>query len=87
VEDSLLLAINPIVLFIGILSIIAAGILSAYIFSKTHDIKKSIMLYLPISVVITIVLTILGIPLIIGIGTMGVGFVALIYASNHFFYK
>ena len=66
---------------------IAAGVLSALAFSATHDIKKSIILYLPISVVIAIVLVILGVPLIISVGIVGVGLVALVYASNHYFYK
>ena len=74
-------------MLIGLLCMVIAGVLSAFVFSKTHDIKKSIILYIPISIVIAIVLAILGIPLIIGIGMMAVGIVALIYASNHLFYK
>ena len=86
-EDSLLLKLNPLVMLIGLLVMIIAGVLSAYAFSSTHDIKKSVILYLPISVVITVILAVMGVPLIIGIGMMGVGIVALIYASNRFFYK
>jgi len=74
-------------MLIGLLCIAIAGVLSAFAFSKTHDIKKSIILYLPISAVITAVLVVMGIPLILGIGMMGVGIVILIYASNHFFYR
>jgi len=87
VEDSVLYQLNTLAMLVGLVSMIAAGIISAYVFSGTHDIKKSIKLYIPISVVITIIITIFGIPLIIGLGIIGVGFVALIYASNHFFYK
>jgi len=87
VEDSLLLALNPLVMIGGIVIISVAGVLSAYVFSNTHDIKKSIWLYLPISVAIAVVITILGAPVIISIGFIGFGLVVLIYASNHFFYK
>ena len=86
-EDSVIMQLNTVVMFIGLVSMIGAGILSAYMFSKLHEIKKSILLYLPISAVIAIIITILGIPLIISAGMIGVGFVALIYASNHLFYK
>jgi len=74
-------------MLIGLICMIVAGVLCAFAFSKTHDMKKSIVLFLPISVVIAIVITILGIPLIISIGMIGVGFVALVYASNRNFYK
>ena len=74
-------------MLIGLLVMIIAGVLSAYVFSATHDIKKSVLLYLPLSVVITVILAVMGVPLIIGVGMMGVGIVALIYASNRFFYK
>ena len=86
-EDSVLLALNPLLLLSGIVFMSIAGILSAYAFSKLHDIKKSIILYIPISVVIATVITILGTPVIISLGIIGVGLVALVYASNHFFYK
>ena len=86
-EDNLLLAINPIVLVSGILITSIAAFISAYVFSDTHDIKKSIILYIPISIIIAIVITILGSPVIISLGIIGFGLVVLIYASNHFFYK
>ena len=82
-----MLALNPLVMIGGIVIISVAGVLSAYVFSNTHDIKKSIWLYLPISVAIAVVITILGAPVIISIGFIGFGLVVLIYASNHFFYK
>ena len=82
-----MLALNPLVMFGGLFFTAIAGVLSAYAFSKTHDIKKSIILYLPIAAVIAAVVTILGTPLIISLGIIGVGFVVLIYASNHYFYK
>jgi len=87
VEDSVLLALNPLVMFSGLFFTAIAAVLSAYAFSNTHDIKKSIILYIPISIVIAIVVTVLGTPVIISIGIIGVGFVVLIYASNHYFYK
>jgi len=85
--DNLLLAINPYVLLGGVLLTSIAAFISAYVFSGTHDIKKSIILYIPISIVIATVITILGSPVIISIGIIGFGLVVLIYASNHFFYK
>jgi hypothetical protein len=87
VEDSILLNINPLVLLIGTLCVSGAGAISAVVFSGTHDIKKSIYLYLPISVVISTVLVILGIPVIIGIGLIGFGLIILVYTSNRLFYK
>jgi len=87
VEDNLLLALNPFVMIGGIVLTSIAGVISAYVFSDTHDIKKSIMLYLPISAAIAVVVTIMGIPVIISLGFIGFGLVVLIYASNHIFYK
>ena len=82
-----MLALNPLVMIGGIVLTSIAGVISAYVFSDTHDIKKSIMLYLPISTVIAVVITVLGTPVIISLGFIGFGLIVLIYASNHFFYK
>jgi len=87
INNSLLLALSPVVLLGGIVVTSIAGVISAYVYSNTHDIKKSIILYLPIAAVIAIVLTVLGSPVIISLGIIGFGLVVLIYASNHFFYK
>ena len=86
-EENGILAINTWAMVGGMVLIIVAAVISAFVFSDTHDIKKSIILYLPISAVIAIVITILGVPLIISFGIIGFGMVVLIYASNHFFYK
>lgn len=85
--DSGILEINTWALVAGMVFMIIAGIISAFVFSNTHDIKKSIILYLPISAVIAIVITIFGVPAIISFAMIGFGLVVLIYASNHFFYK
>jgi len=87
VEDSLLLTLNPLVMLGGVVITSIAGVISAYVFSDTHDIKRSIILYLPIALVIAIIITILGVPLIISLGIIGFGLVVLIFASNRFFYK
>ena len=82
-----MLVLNPFILLGGVIATSIAAFIAAYAYSNTHDIKKSIILYIPISVIIAIVITILGSPVIISMGIIGFGLVVLIYASNHFFYK
>ena len=86
-EDSLLFTLNPLVLSIGALCMGIAGVIAARVFSGTHDIKKSILLYLPIALVIAVILVLLAVPVIISLGLIGFGLIVLIYASNHYFYK
>jgi len=87
VENSPLLTLNPLVLLLGVLCMGAAGYISARVFSKTNDIKKSVKLYIPISAGIAVVLVIVTVPIIISIGLMGFGLVVLVYVSNYYFYK
>lgn len=74
-------------LVLGVLCMGAAGYVSARVFAKTNDIRKSVKLYVPISIAVAVVLVIFHAPIIISIGLIGFGLVVLIYVSNYYFYK
>ena len=55
-------------------------------YSDTNDFKKSLILYMPPSIIVAIVFWIFGLPLLVGGFMVFAGFVLLMFFSNRFFY-
>ncbi|HCO29493.1 MAG TPA: hypothetical protein DIT54_08855 [Lachnospiraceae bacterium] len=86
-ENSILVTTNPFLLLLGIGMICLIGILCARRYRNTNDFAKSIRLYIPMMLGISLLFFFgfqLDILLVIGIDFCG--FIAMALASNYYFY-
>lgn len=86
-ESSVLASINPIRLLAAILLICLAAWLCIYLYRNTNDFKKSLKLFIPVTVILDVFFFFaLQIDLFLIIGVDLCGFVVLALISNHYFY-
>ena len=85
-EESLFAVVNPIALFVMLVSMCVIGIYCARKYRNTNDFAKSTKLYLPLAILMVMGMTLLWhIPFILAVGIGMCGFFALSIASNHYF--
>lgn len=86
-ERSLLFEMNPFFLLIGIGIVCIGAWICARMYRDTNDFKKSIKLYLPVTLIENIFMFfLLDIEIILCLGIDVVGIVALAIISNYYFY-
>ena len=75
------------IIFIPFFLMCVAAYLCAWIYRDTYDFKKSLRLYFPAAIVITVVFWFVGLPFVLGGFMVFSGFVISMFASNKFFNK
>ena len=86
-EQMPLVAANPVLLLICILTAVLAGWFCVWKYHKTFEIEKSIRLYIPFALAGAVGYTLAGIPWLFAGGAQLGGFVSLLLNSNYYFKK
>ena len=75
------------VIFVPFVLTFASAFFSAFYYRNTYDFKKSCRMYFPAGIVISLIFTFFGLPIVLGIFMVIFGFIVLMFISNRFFNK